>query len=264
MNMLLLDPGDLSGLVLSGSSAAQAPLAPGMSELSGAHVELTDRRRVEHLRKVLKVSIGDTIRAGVRGGQLLDGIVTALSAESVTLALRPAARSQPPALPVRLALALPRPPTLQKCLHAATTMGVKHITLFHAARVEKSYWTSHALREEELNDTIGLALEQCGDTIAPAIEVQRSLTRFVREVLGARASGSTLWFAHPGEAMSENERSHPEDVILVGPEGGFVDWEIQLFVDAGARPLALGPRPLRVEVACTALLARFGSLARGG
>ena len=43
-------------------------------------------------------------------------------------------------------------------------------------------------------------------------------------------------------------------LLLVGPEGDFTPDELQALIDAGAKPVGLGPNRLRVETAALAML----------
>ena len=45
--------------------------------------------------------------------------------------------------------------------------------------------------------------------------------------------------------------------LAIGPEGGFIEYELDLLVAHGFEPVTLGPRPLRVEHAVPALLGRI-------
>ena len=46
-------------------------------------------------------------------------------------------------------------------------------------------------------------------------------------------------------------------VIAIGPEGGWIPYEVDLLAKAGLQPVQLGERILRVETAVTALLSRI-------
>ena len=51
-------------------------------------------------------------------------------------------------------------------------------------------------------------------------------------------------------------------VLAVGPEGGLLPYEVDAFAAAGFTPVSMGPRTLRVETACVALLAQIDLLRR--
>jgi RsmE family RNA methyltransferase len=45
--------------------------------------------------------------------------------------------------------------------------------------------------------------------------------------------------------------------LAIGPEGGWIPYEIEELTEAGLQPVQLGDRILRVETAVSALLARL-------
>jgi len=89
-----------------------------------------------------------------------------------------------------------------------------------------------------------------------------------REVMARTARGTeTVWVAHPSaEAVSVSsaikQNASADVTILVGPEGGFMEEEVEQTTGAGAQQIALGPAILRIETAAVALVAAF-SLATG-
>jgi RsmE family RNA methyltransferase len=45
--------------------------------------------------------------------------------------------------------------------------------------------------------------------------------------------------------------------LAIGPEGGWIEAEVQSLIRAGLKPLDLGPRILRTETALAALVGRL-------
>ena len=63
--------------------------------------------------------------------------------------------------------------------------------------------------------------------------------------------------AHPGtEATAPRSVTKPV-VLAIGPEGGFIDREVNTFRDIGFTEVSLGPRILRVETALAFLVGRL-------
>lgn len=223
--------------------------------LSSDRVRL-DGERLAHIRSVLGASVGDRLVVGRVGGNLGHGVVVELDDEHALLELA-LDMPPPPAAPVVLALALPRPPTLRKVLQQATAIGVKKIALFHSARVEKSYWQSKGLEPEALEAQLRLGLEQARDTVLPTIEMHRRFRPFAEDALNQLHPGAPVLLAD-----AEAQDPCPVDavdpcVLVIGPEGGLVDFERELLASQGARLVSLGARPLRVETAVVAALGRL-------
>jgi len=64
-------------------------------------------------------------------------------------------------------------------------------------------------------------------------------------------------FGHPRSEKRPEEFAGKNTVLLIGPEGGFSDYEVQLLSEAGATAVTLGQRVLRTEFAVSALLAKL-------
>jgi RsmE family RNA methyltransferase len=214
-------------------------------------------RRCEHVREVHRAAPGRELGIGRLGGRVGRGVVSAIDEERVALDVRLDA-DPPRKLPITLLLALPRPKSLRRVLQTVATMGVPRLLLLNSWRVEKSYWKSPALAPSAIREQLLLGLEQGRDTILPTVETKRLLVPFCRDELDALAAGTRRLVAHPPAAPA-SPRALAEPVTLaLGPEGGFIAREIELLEAHGFEPVSLGPRPLRVEQAVPALLARLG------
>ena len=212
-------------------------------------------RRLLHAREVLRAAEGDLLRIGRLGGKVGTGEVLRLS--EAELVLRCDLAEPPPARPgVDLLLAIPRPKALRKILPAAASLGVDRIVLVNAARVEKSYFDSKAL--EQVEELLLLGLEQARDTRLPEVLLRERFRPFVEDELEAIFPGAARLLAHPG-AERDPPRQEGRVVLAIGPEGGWVDFELRLLEARGFLPFKLGPRPLRVEVALPYAL---GAIAR--
>ena len=164
-------------------------------------------------------------------------------------------RDPPPALPITLVLALPRPKVLNRVVASVTSMGIKRIFLINSWRVEKSYWKSPRLNT--LRQPAILGLEQSRDTVMPQIETKRLFRSFVEKELPVIAANTRALVAHPA-ARAECPRSVDGPITLaIGPEGGFIAEEIASLERIGFEAVTLGPRVLRVETAVAALVARL-------
>ena len=220
-----------------------------------SRVRLTGRR-LEHVRSVHRAAVGDRLRVGRLGGLLGHGLVTRLDDEMLELAVT--LDSAPPE-PARatLILALPRPKALRRVLQCVAAIGVKRLVLVNSWRVEKSFWASPALSPDAIREQLVLGLEQGSDTVLPAVELRPRFKPFVEDEVPALIAGTSALVAHPSAAMSCPRGVREPVTLAIGPEGGFIEYEVDLLVAHGFQPVTLGPRRLRVEHAVPALLGRL-------
>jgi len=210
-----------------------------------------------HVINVLGKGVGDTLRVGVLGGQIGRATVTSLS--TARAQLQCTLDTDPPQpSPVRLVLALPRPPMLRRLLAAATAMGVKQIHLVQSARVDKSYWGTPSLTDAKVGEQLRLGLAQAVDTILPEVHIHRRFRPFIEDAVPAVAGEGARLVADLVPTARPIRAAVGPSTLAVGPEGGWVDFERERFDEAGFCAVGLGPRVLRVETAVVALLARLG------
>lgn len=233
MNLILLEPG----------------------ELSGARVTLFGRRAL-HIRTVHRAVAGQRLRVGVLGGRIGEAEVAAINDESVVLDVE-LGQDPPPPVACTLVLALPRPRVLHRVLGCAAAFGIKRIALFGSRRVEKSYWQSPVLGEDSVRRCVLEGLEQAGDTVLPVVSRHLRFRPFVEDELGGLAADSLRLVADAAGARPCPRADGRAVTLVVGPEGGLVDFELDLLASAGFEGVSLGARPLRVEHAFAALLGRL-------
>lgn len=224
--------------------------------LDDTHATIRDPRRLRHLVDVHRATPGDSLTVGALDGLMGRGELLALS--DTEARFRITLDREPPApLPVHLLLALPRPRMLARTLEHVSALGVKRVTLMHTRRVEKSYWQSPELKPEKIRQHLLLGLEQARDTRLPEIMLETRFKPFVEDRLPPLLEGQRGLLAHPGLAQACPRALTEPTLLAIGPEGGFVDYEVERFLELGFEGIHLGERILRVETAVTALLARL-------
>lgn len=153
---------------------------------------------------------------------------------------------------VLLYSALPKGERTRVLLDMATQLGMSRFTplaCVHAAVEPRAAAPERWTR---------ICLEACKQSrrahlpeIAPPLDV-------VAAAGAASAEGARLLVAHPDPGARTLTTVTPDArpyAVFVGPEGGFLEAEIDRLREAGAELVTLGPRVLRVETAAVALLA---------
>lgn len=223
--------------------------------ISADRVVLRDRR-LTHMQDVHRCAVGDSLRVGRIGGLL--GTAEVLRLEKHEAELRVSLDTPPPAkLPLTLLLALPRPKMLRRVFQTVATMGVSRVVLLNSYRVEKSFWQTPFLEPEAIREQLILGLEQARDSVLPEIVVEKRFKPFVEDRLPALAQGTLGLVGHPGDFPACPRAVEQPVTLAIGPEGGWIPYEIDLLGRAGLQPVQLGDRILRVETAVAALLARL-------
>jgi RsmE family RNA methyltransferase len=212
-------------------------------------------RRAEHILKVLRANLEDTVKVGLIDRKLGLGTLSLLTENSVELKLDAMETPPPSPLNVTLIIAMQRPKTMRKILQNATTMGVKRFFIIETWKVEKSYWTSPLLTQTGIKEQLMLGLEQAGDTIMPEVVLKRRFRPFVKDDLPDLLKNHVGIVAHPAGAEPCPQNLRTKLAIAIGPEGGFTEYEVEKLSEAGMRTVNIGARPLRSEFAVTAILA---------
>lgn len=223
--------------------------------LSHDRVELRDRR-LQQLCNVLRAQPGDTVKVGLLNGLMGEGRIISLSEERAELQVS-FSQPPPPKLPLTLLLAMPRPKMFRRIIQHCATLGVSEIILLNSYRVEKSFWQTPFLQADQIELNLMLGLEQARDTVMPRVRIEKRFKPFVEDDLPAIVAGSLGLVAHPGD-YDACPRQIPQQVTLaIGPEGGWIPYEVDKLIAAGLQPVQLGQRILRVETAVTALIGRL-------
>lgn len=213
-------------------------------------------RQLEHLRCVHQLIEGSSVRVGEMNGSMGTGVVKSINNQRAVLDIcldTPA----PSALPLTLIMAMPRPKMLRRCLQSISSLGVKNIYLINSMRVEKSFWQTPFLSQQSIENELILGLEQARDTVLPKVHVRKLFKPFVEDELGDIIANTEALVAHPSGAVNCPIDIQQPTTLIVGPEGGFISYEIEKLNEAGVTAVTIGSRILRVETAIPALISRL-------
>jgi 16S rRNA (uracil1498-N3)-methyltransferase len=224
------------------------------NELRDNAIRLTDHR-AKHIVKVLRCELGDNIRIGILDGKIGVGTITCIAKKFPFMVEIDIVFSSSPPEKVSLdfILALPRPIMMRRIFSQVTALGIGTIHIINAARVEKSFWDAGIINQDEYMEHLVHGLEQAVDTVPPAVHFYKRFRLFIDDTLAEiKSDYSDLLIAHPGaeKMLHEHFSAHSKKVLVaIGPEGGWVDFEVEKFLGHGFSCFSLGPRILKVDTA---------------
>ena len=135
----------------------------------------------------------------------------------------------------------------------AVELGVQAIIPLHTMRTEKQ-----GVKTERTRNIMVAAMKQSGRCQLPGLADPASLPA----VLDRRDAFDMVLVAHEEEKVTSTIRSALSGMsadarvcVLVGPEGGFTDGEVDRILQADGQAVSLGPRRLRAETAGIAVAA---------
>lgn len=236
MNLLLLMPDEIA--------------ADGRARVTGT--------RAAHLIDVLRVVPEQAIRIGLIDGSLGRAQVETVGPGEVEIVCEFEDRL-PPVPPIDLLLALPRPKVLRRLWAQLSAIGVGRILLTNAERVERNYFDTHLLSPSGYRPLLIEGLQQARDTRLPVVSVHRRFRVLIEDEIDALVGPACRLVADPGfsvpfaDALTAGAESRV--LLAIGPEGGWNRFELDLLTAHGFNGIGLGPRTLRTDTACIALLA---------
>ena len=221
-------------------------------------ISVDQGHQINHVHQVLGLQVGDSLKVGSLFGGIGTAIIEAVSDKQLLLTDISLDTSPPDKLDLTIVLALPRPKVLRRLIIDMTAMGVAEIILVNSYRTDKSYWQSPMLNR--INEFIAEGLQQGVDTIPPIIKFKKRFKPFVEDELSLLAKTHTMAVAHPYGSLTLNQfisHSGLPQLLCIGAEGGWIDYEVNLLQANGCQPVTFGNRILRTEAVVNALCGRY-------
>lgn len=216
-----------------------------------------------HLFRSRRLAQGAELRVVDGSGRARRGIVETISRTSAEVSLGDPLPSNEPDLYLELLVGALRPERADFLVEKATELGVSAIRFLRTERTPRKYGEG---RLERLARVAGSAVEQCHRSRRPEVtlhdwaDVDGMLASLA---VGPGRAGTVYLLAPGGETLQpQNPRRlerHTEQrvAVLVGPEGGFTEVEVEHLRELGAVAVDLGGRILRVETAALAAAAKL-------
>lgn len=228
----------------------------------GEQEAVIDGPVARQIRRVLRLKVGDGIT-------LLDGSGGVYSAEIACLSrgavkariLDKKTDANEPRLRLALASCLPKSDRAERIVAKCTELGISEMALVRSERtVARPDADNTNKRLARLRRIAAEAAEQCGRSKAPEI---RGILAFddVVEMIPRFDMTIVAWENECGLSLRDALRSRTETptvtsaLVVIGPEGGLTEREVEALKSAGATSVSLGPRLLRTDTAAIAVCA---------
>lgn len=227
-------------------------LHPDLPAVAAGDVIVLTGPEAHHALAVQRLRAGEAVEIVDGRGTRVSGVV-ADGASPRELHVRVSARAEEPAAAPRIIVvqAIPKGDRAERAVELLTEVGVDAIvpwqaqncvTRWSGERGEKAHtkWVANA-RE---------AAKQSRRSWLPVVESPCSTAQVCDQVRAARERGAAVWLLH--EAADRDEPpalDAPEVWLIVGPEGGVSDQEVDALSTAGAIPVRLGSTVFRTSTA---------------
>ncbi|BAH05869.1 16S rRNA (uracil(1498)-N(3))-methyltransferase [Clostridium kluyveri] len=225
-----------------------------------AHIKGDD---LKHIHKVLRLKIGDKVNINNCHGKEFLGVIDSIEREKVTVNIVEELKlyNESP-LKVYLFQGLPKSSKMDLVVQKATELGIWEITPIITNRVAIKGDFKEFKRVDRWNKIALEACKQCKRSIIPAVKPPI----YFEELLKYLSNMDLIVVPYEMEKSIgikkvidsiEYRDSIGDIAIVIGPEGGFEEEEIEELKNISSKIVTLGPRILRTETAgfvCTALL----------
>lgn len=222
----------------------------------GQQFELTGQE-ARHAVKVLRIGEGDEIHATDGQGSRFTGKVQLTGKSSVMAAITQKEEKPAPDPECVLAMGIiKKRDRLEFAVEKAVELGASKIVLFNAEHTIKT-----KVRMDRLEKTVKSAMKQSLRCWLPEVRVLDSLEEVLKEfedhtvLMAHEKVGEEYRILNSESGISNNKTG--KFLLLVGPEGGFSEREVELAEGQGAKMVSLGEYRLRTETAAVTFVSRL-------
>lgn len=225
---------------------------PQLPDTGSAQLDDTE---AHHLIHVLRHAVGDIIELFDGQGLSAECRIAVIRKRDATVEVLGTKRETPPTRSLILATSVPKGDRFDWLIEKATELGVARLI---PITTQRSVVDPRASKLDKLRNTVIAACKQSGRNTLMAIDAVTSFPDVLRTLdreslsLIAHPSGQTL-----EKILAANRPDHTQELVFIGPEGGFSEQEIEEALGFGVHSISLGSNILRMETAAIAIAARL-------
>lgn len=232
-----------------------------ISQPISGNEELTlQGEHAHYLNRVLRLKPRSDVTLFDGSGYEYPSVVVSVERHIVMLQIgQPVSRDTESHLPLRLIQGISRGERMDFVVQKATELGVHQISpVLSEFSVVKLKAERAQRRMQHWNKIAQSACEQCGRNKPPIIDEPIAL----HELLQRNELAECKLLLQPSAPVSLQQIGKAESAVdlLIGPEGGLSDTEIELATHSGFTAVSLGPRVMRTETAALAAVAIIQAL----
>ena len=222
-------------------------------------IRIKDRQDIKHMTKVLRLKEGDTVEISDSSQWEYQAEIDEIFEDEVILKITDRQKfAREPEIQVTLFQGIPKAGKMETIIQKCVELGVGAVVPVFMDRtvvVEKGNFGKKIERWQKVSDE---AVKQCRRGRIPEV---RNQVKF-KEALEELKKADLVLFPYENESgysikdCLRNLEKKPETIgIIIGPEGGFSDSEVELLDSIHAERVTLGKTILRTETAGMAALA---------
>lgn len=231
-------------------------------QISNNQFIISDHRS-EHILDILKLSTGSQINLGLINKFTGTGIIEKIDKNKITIIIHESNIKTKAKQNIDIICALPRPQTIKKILFICGMTAIRNIYFIRANRVEKSFFQSPLLDEKEYSKHLIEGMSQGKQIFLPQVSFHSKFKPFFEDYLPENIDKNKNSFKllpdmEADFSLDKNMIKNQTDLLLaIGPEGGWVPFEIEMMESLGFRKFKLSDYTLRVEHALMASISQL-------
>jgi len=232
---------------------------PNLTTMSGV-IELPPDEAA-HAVRVMRVNLGDSIELFDGQGHQATAVIAHVAKRQCLCRVESVAMiDREPSARLTMAIALPKPDRAKEMVERLTEIGVHRIEPIVFERTQRAPGDNLI---EKLQRVVIEACKQSGRNhlmpISPAVTFGQWITEYRQAEMVDRVAYVAMPSGTPTpiDPIRSDPTTQPECSVVIGPEGGLTESELQDCLDASIAPVDLGKRILRIETAACVIASRI-------